>query len=101
MDDMVCFADDRGALRAHRNALGDWLWEERRLRLNVRKGHIRSTEQPHTYLGYRVTRRGFDLGPRASRRFRTWLADAVAAGDEEKLDRGLASLLARCHGILI
>ena len=89
--DLVCFADERSTLRAHRKTLAEWLDEERRLRLNTRKGHIRSTEQPHTYLGDRVTRRGFDLGPRASRRFRTWLADAVAAGDEEKLDRGLAS----------
>ncbi len=91
MDDLVCFADERSTLRSHRNALIEWLSEERRLRLNTRKGHIRSTGLPHTYLGYRITRRGLDLGPRATRRFKTWLADAVASGDEEHLRRGLAS----------
>lgn len=70
MDDQVLFADDRATLRSWRREARDWLWEERRLRLNQRKGHIRSTALPQTYLGYRITRQGFDLGPKAWRRFR-------------------------------
>ncbi len=70
MDDLVLFGDDRAALRGWRREARDWLWQERRLRLNRRKGHIRSTALPQTYLGHRITRRGYDLGPKAWRRFR-------------------------------
>lgn len=90
MDDLVLFATDRRSLRTWRRAIRYWLWEHRRLRLNLRKGHIRSTALPQTYLGYRVTRGGFDLGPKAVRRFRHQLPRLVA-GDRERLLRSLAS----------
>ena len=51
---------------------------------------IRSTELPQTYLGYRVTRRGYDLGPRAVRRFRRQVRQ-LALGDPNRFARALAS----------
>lgn len=90
MDDLVLFGEERRHLRAWRRQIGEWLWEERRLRLNLRKGHIRSTELPQSYLGHRVTRHGFDLGAKAIRRFRQQLPGLVV-GDRERLRRSLAS----------
>ncbi len=90
MDDLVLFADDRATLGRWRREARDWLWEERRLRLNQRKGHIRSTGLPQTYLGHRITRQGFDLGPKAWRRFRRRLPRLRGVGVSE-LERRLAS----------
>jgi len=90
MDDMVLFAPDRASLRSWRREVGDWLWEQRRLRLNLRKGHIRSAALSHTWLGYRITPQGYDLGPRAVRRFRQQLP-ALLAGNPERLRRSLAA----------
>jgi excisionase family DNA binding protein len=71
--------------------LGEWLWAERRLRLNPRKGHVRPAELRQSYLGYRVSRQGQDLGPKAVRRFRRQLPSLVAAGDRDRIRRTLAS----------
>lgn len=90
MDDLVFFADRRATLRRWRREAKTWLWRHRRLELNLRKGHVRSTELPQPYLGYRMTRQGYDLGPKATRRFRHQLPRLVA-GDPEKLERSLAS----------
>lgn len=91
MDDLVCFAEEPATLRAWRSEIRDWLWEKRRLRLNLRKGHVRPTALPHPYLGYRVTRQGFDVGCKAVRRFRRNLAELGIAGDPERLRRSLAA----------
>ncbi|MCP4659177.1 MAG: RNA-directed DNA polymerase, partial [bacterium] len=90
MDDLVFFADEPATLRRWRGEVRDWLWEYRRLQLNVRKGHVRSAELPQSYLGYRVTRQGYDLGPKAVRRFRRQLS-GLAAGDLRRMRRVLAS----------
>ncbi len=90
MDDLVCFGEERAVLAGHRRTIAAWLEEHRRLRLNERKGHIRSTELPQTYLGYRVSRQGYDLGPRAVRRFRRQLR-RLRFGDPVRLGRVLAS----------
>ncbi len=90
MDDVVCFADDAPTLRRWRRSIGEWLREERRLRLNPRKGHVRSAELSQTYLGYRISRQGWDLGPKAMRRFRKQLP-RLARGDVDRLERSLAA----------
>ncbi len=90
MDDLVYFGDHRAVLGRWRREIAAWLWNRRRLLLNERKGHIRSTELPQTYLGYRVSRRGYDLGPKAVRRFRRQLR-RLQLGDPEHLRRVLAS----------
>ncbi len=90
MDDLVCFAEEPARLRKCRRQIQEWLWESRRLRLNRRHGHVRSTELPQSYLGHRVTRQGYDLGSKAVRRFRRQLPGLIA-GDERRLRRSLAS----------
>ncbi len=90
MDDLVCFGNERAELGRSRRQIAAWLWDHRLLALNERKGHIRSTELPQTYLGYRVTRRGYDLGPKAVRRFRRQL-HRLQLVDPEHLRRVLAS----------
>ena len=90
MDDVVAFANDRATLRRWRREIETWLWDERRLRLNAHKGHIRPADLPQTYLGYRISRQGHDLGPKAVRRFRRQVA-IRAKGDPESFRRGLAA----------
>ncbi len=90
MDDLVCFGQQRVVLARWRREIAAWLRDHRRLALNERKGHIRSTELPQTYLGYRVTRRGYDLGPRAVRRFRRQVR-RLAFDDPIRLGRVLVS----------
>jgi hypothetical protein len=70
MDDAILFGNSRADLAVQRNQIRQWLLEERGLRLNPTKGHIRSCLLPQYFLGYRLTRAGVDLGPRAVRRFR-------------------------------
>ena len=89
MDDLVLFADDPSRLRRHRREVADWLHENRRLKLNPRKGHIRPTRLPYTYLGYRVSRTGWDLGPKALRRFRKQLR-TLRGAEPEEVERRLA-----------
>ena len=55
---------------------------KRGLKLQPRHGRIRPTRLPHTWLGHRVTRAGYDLGPKAIRRFRKGLRRLAASGDE-------------------
>jgi len=90
MDDFVCFGDDAAAMRRQRAAIRDWLLSERRLRLHPRKGHLRPARLAQTFLGWRVSRQGWDLGPKAVRRFRDSLP-ALALGDPERLRRVLTS----------
>ncbi len=85
-----CFGQQRTVLARWRREIAAWLRERRRLVLNERKGHIRSTELSQTYLGYRVTRRGYDLGPRAVRRFRRQVR-RLAFDDPIRLGRVLVS----------
>ncbi|HKH49519.1 MAG TPA: reverse transcriptase domain-containing protein [Thermoanaerobaculia bacterium] len=90
MDDLVFFAHERSTLRAWRRAAEAWLSEQRRLALNLRKGHIRPTELPQNYLGHRVTRQGCDLGTKAVRRFRKRLPE-LALGDQRRFRQSLVS----------
>ncbi len=90
MDDVVCVADEAAALRRWRRAIHTWLRDERRLRLNPLKGHVRRTDHPQTYLGYRISRQGWDLGGKAMRRFRRRLPE-LARGDLGRLERSLAA----------
>jgi Reverse transcriptase (RNA-dependent DNA polymerase) len=91
MDDLVCFADHPAPLRKARQEIAGWLSQNRRLRLNPRKGHIRPTHLPQMYLGYRIDHRGHDLGPKAVRRFRRNCATLIARGERQRLRRVLAS----------
>ena len=89
-DDFVCFGERAKDLRQWRGEIGDWLWRERRLRLNRRKGQVRSTGLPQTFLGYRVRREGWDVAGKVYRRFRRRLPHLIE-GDPERLYRSLAA----------
>jgi len=91
MDDFVCFADEPATFRSWRSEIREWLWEERRLRLKLTRGHVRSTSIGHNFLGYRVTRQGLDLGAKAIGRFRRRIAEVAATGDPEQLRRSLVA----------
>ena len=91
LDDMVLFADEASKLRGWRDDVREWLVRERRLKLKPGCGQVRPTRLPHTWLGHRVTRAGYDLGPKAIRRFRKGLRRLAASGDEGRLRRLAAS----------
>ena len=68
VDDVAYFGDDRDALIAVRDRLAEWLRVERRLRLKDPSARPRRADRIHDYLGYRVSRRGVELGPKARQR---------------------------------
>jgi len=90
MDDIVFFADQPATLRSWRGEVADWLKEERHLGLNPSKGHVHATNVPHTYLGHRVTRAGYDIAPAPLRRFRRGLP-AILQRDPVDIARTLAA----------
>ena len=68
VDDLFLFADSRAALRAWRAELGVWLLRERGLRLKHPNAPILSCAGHLDGLGYRITRSGLTVRPRALRR---------------------------------
>ncbi len=90
MDDMVCFADEASVLRTWKREIRDWLHEERALSLHSGKGQIRPTKLPQDYLGYRVTREGYDLGMKVRKRIRKALPSLVREGPE-RLEKSLVA----------
>ena len=91
MDDLTLGGDSRLALEQARDAIADWLWSERRLRLKHPHAEPRPTTGSFEYLGYRVSRAGFTPGARMLRRLRERVGGLVARGDGTKLERSLAS----------
>ncbi|MDJ0840187.1 MAG: reverse transcriptase domain-containing protein [Acidobacteriota bacterium] len=90
MDDIVCFARDKASLKQWKHEIRQWLATERNLTLNPNKGHLRSCSLPVTYLGYRVTRGGYDPGPQGLKRFRKTLRKR-ALGSATRLRQSLHS----------
>jgi retron-type reverse transcriptase len=80
MDDGVLFADDRGRLVAAREAIAVWLRDHRRLALNPRRPHVHKTEEPCTFLGYRVCRGGIAPARKLMRRMRGRMRHAAGRG---------------------
>ncbi len=80
MDDFVLFDDDKAALHAARDRIEGWLWEQRRLRLNPRTGAVAGTSVPYTFLGYRVSRGGLEVGHKTRRRLARRVAIAAREG---------------------
>jgi len=90
MDDLVCFGESRAYLKRCKAEIQAWVQDHRRLRLNERKAHILPAGVVRNWLGYRVTRAGVDLGPKAVKRFRANLPRIMSAG-LPKLKRALAA----------
>ena len=81
MDDITAFADDPGTLAAIRDTMAAWLHEERGLALKHPAVVPRRTDRWHTYLGYRVSQRGLEPGPRMKARVQPNLAGRLAHPD--------------------
>lgn len=80
LDDFVLFGDDAGRLREARERIVEWLWEERRLRPNPKRWNVHGTDEPSTFLGYRVTRGGVAPGKKLMRRLRGKVRAAARKG---------------------
>ncbi|MCG8423786.1 MAG: RNA-directed DNA polymerase [Proteobacteria bacterium] len=93
MDDFSLFADERGRLESAREAIRDWLASERRLELKPRNQSVQPTREPSTYLGFRVSRAGLGMGPKAKRRLQARLrATKRGSSNLDQLERSLRSL---------
>lgn len=97
MDDTTLFADSRQQLEEAREALGEWLGAERRLRLKKPNAEIRSTRRQTLYLGHRVDRHGMRRSQKAMQRARRRLARHVVNGSPDELEQAAMSY----RGVLI
>lgn len=91
MDDFTLFHDDWRVLEIAHQYIREWLLAERNLELNGRYHRVQPTAQSSTYLGFRVSRAGLALGPKAKRRLKQRLRDAHDL-DPEALTRSLKAL---------
>ncbi len=75
MDDFYLFADRRADLRRARDAVSQWLWTERHVRLKHPRARILSCAGQLDALGLRISRDGItDIGKKARRRFQAMVA---------------------------
>ncbi len=88
MDDFTLFGDDRIFLEEAGEAIIEWLARERRLELKYPDARVLPTTQPVTFLGFRVSRSGLLVGPKAKRNLRARLRQVDGLG-YERLVRGL------------
>lgn len=96
MDDLVLFADGKAQLVEARTAVGDWLGEQRALRLNPKRLAVEPTWTPATFVGYRISRAGIAPGRKLRRNFHRRLRLASERG-EASLIRSIRSY----HGLLV
>ncbi|MDX1655984.1 MAG: reverse transcriptase/maturase family protein, partial [Candidatus Competibacteraceae bacterium] len=82
MDDFSLFADNPRRLEQARERIARWLEQERRLHLNPKRQRVMPTTQPSIFLGYRVSRAGLRVGPKAKRRLKRRLHEADSLSTE-------------------
>lgn len=100
VDDMFLFGNRRRDLRQWRHAVGDWLYEQRHLRLKHPQARILSCRGHLDALGHRIRRDHVEALPRASRRFARTLAQALDPfGRPPRLD--LNRSIAASLGVLL
>lgn len=80
MDDFALFADDAATLVHARDAVAEWLWSERGLRLNEKRWHVSPTSAPSVFLGYRVSPAGLAASRKLRRRMAKRLREAAEKG---------------------
>lgn len=90
-DDICCFGDRRADLRAWRAAIGQWLWEERGLRLKHPEARILSCAGHLDALGHRVRRAGVAPLGRARRRLVARVAAALDGRAGVDVERSIAA----------
>ena len=91
LDDVTLFADSRAQLVEAREAVAEWLAEERHLALKRPDAPVRETTARLTYLGHRVGRAGADPTPQVVTRMRRRLRDLALRGRLPTLRRSIAS----------
>lgn len=100
VDDLFLFADRRPALKTYRQEVGAWLLEHRQLRLKHPNARILSCHGHLDALGHRIRRSDIEPLPRALRRFRHTLAQALdPLGRPPRLD--LDRSIAASVGVLL
>jgi RNA-directed DNA polymerase len=90
MDDLTLFGDDPGALRAARDDLARWLAQERGLALKEPDAKPSRCDRAQRYLGYKLTRRGVQIGPTV--RQRVWALVSKHKAAPAALEHALTSL---------
>jgi len=96
MDDLALFGEDARELEEHREAIREWLRQERKLELKDRRDQVLPSTQPATYIGFRISRAGVAPGPKMKRRLRQRL---LAAGSTSPAH--LARSLQSYRGLLL
>lgn len=96
-DDICCFGDRRADLRAWRAAIGQWLWDERGLRLKHPEARILSCAGHLDALGHRVQRTGVEPLGRARRR----LVARVPAALDGRVGADVERSIAATAGVLL
>ena len=93
VDDFFAFADSRSHLRAARERFGEWLDEERGLRLKRPKAPVLSCRGRLHGLGHCIRRDSVEVLPRAKQRFQRRMAAVMYGGDPVDVERSLASFV--------
>lgn len=101
VDDIFLFADCRADLRAWRRAVGEWLEQERRLRLKHPAARILSCRGSLDALGYRITRHGIEALPRVLARLCSRVQAHVRGTDEMSESVDLERSLASTAGVVL
>ena len=78
----MLFTEDRAQLLDARASVGDWLREQRALRLNPKRLAVDPTWTLATFVGYRISRAGIAPGRKLRRNFRRRLRAAAERGEE-------------------
>lgn len=91
VDDIFIFGDRRADLRRWRAAIGQWLLDERGLRLKHPKARVLSCGGHLDALGYRITRGDRAPLPRVFRQVRRRVRDAMAGRPGPDIERSLAA----------
>lgn len=91
MDDITLFSTSRLSLSEAREAIADWLWTERHLRLKKPNAEARSTRRQALYLGHRLDRDQIRPAQRALRRAKGRLSELLVRGPMQQFDRSMAS----------
>jgi len=90
MDDLALFDDDALRLLAVRDAVGAWLWQERRLTLKDAEAKPVTCRRPAVFVGFRINPAGLAPGPKARRRLAQRMRNAEGIG-LDRLEQGLRS----------
>jgi hypothetical protein len=91
MDDITLFGNSRSRLYQARQAMVEWLRDERRLYLKQPEATPRSTKCRFTYLGYQVARSGAKPTQLMLRRMQQRVSALAISGDDESIARSIAS----------